>query len=446
MVLKCSTACLVALALLDCFCEAQYGIQKPSTPQKPSPQYPQQEKQNFGKPLDWKYPEEVKPAVKPEGPFEQRNPVAARTVAVDCREQSAYVEVQKDLFAIGQFINPADLTIGNCAVTGEDRVAQVLIFEFALQDCGSQLTLTDDSLIYSYTVNYNPQALGTSPVVRTNPAAVIVECYYPRRHNVSSLPLEPVWVPYSSVKISEEFLYFSLTLLTEDFLYARPSYQYFLGETINVEASVSQYFHVPLRVFVDQCVATLSPDSSSQPSYALITDGCVIDALLTGSRSRFLSRTSDDKLQFQLDVFRFEGIDSGTFYITCSLRAAPVDVGIDASHRACSYSSGWTEANGFNSVCGSCEPVGVPLPPANPGPGTGPGTGIGTGTGTGNGTGTVGNTGNTGSTGGSTIWGKPSKPSNPGSRKIREAAKKEVFEWQGEVRLGPFQIGEKAIA
>uniref|UniRef100_A0A672GKI6 Zona pellucida sperm-binding protein 3 n=1 Tax=Salarias fasciatus TaxID=181472 RepID=A0A672GKI6_SALFA len=393
---------------------AQYGIQKPSTPQKPSPQYPQQEKQNFGKPLDWKYPEEVKPAVKPEGPFEQRNPVAARTVAVDCREQSAYVEVQKDLFAIGQFINPADLTIGNCAVTGEDRVAQVLIFEFALQDCGSQLTLTDDSLIYSYTVNYNPQALGTSPVVRTNPAAVIVECYYPRRHNVSSLPLEPVWVPYSSVKISEEFLYFSLTLLTEDFLYARPSYQYFLGETINVEASVSQYFHVPLRVFVDQCVATLSPDSSSQPSYALITDGCVIDALLTGSRSRFLSRTSDDKLQFQLDVFRFEGIDSGTIENAYRIYLLP-----------CPFLSRWTEANGFNSVCGSCEPVGVPLPPANPGPGTGPGTGIGTGTGTGNGTGTVGNTGNTGSTGGSTIWGKPSKPSNPGSRKIREAAKKE---------------------
>lgn len=40
--------------------------------------------------------------------------------------------------------------------------------------------MTDDYLIYTFTLNYNPQPLGGVPVVRTSKAAVIVECHYPR--------------------------------------------------------------------------------------------------------------------------------------------------------------------------------------------------------------------------------------------------------------------------
>nr|BBG55864.1 choriogenin L [Rhabdoblennius nitidus] len=466
MVFKCSTVCLVALALLSSFCEAQYSFTKPGKPQKPIQQHPQQEKQTFEKKLEWKFPEDPKPVVKAEGPFEQRNPIPAQTVAVECREQAARVEAKLDFFAVGQLIDPADLTLGNCAFSAQDHVNQVLIFEVELQDCGSQLSLTDNALIYTFILNYNPHALGSTPVVRTSQAAVIVECHYPRRHNVSSLPLEPVWVPFSSVKIAEEFLYFSLTLMTEDFQYARPNYQYFMGQTINVEAGVSVFFRAPLRVFVDQCVATLTPDSSSQPSYSLITEGCVIDARITGSRSKFLPRTADERLQFQLEAFKFEGVESGMLYITCFLRAAPVATGIDEQHRACSYINGWKEANGFDSACSSCEPVGVPLPPSNTGiGGTGSGItggsggigGIGStggiggigGTGGIGGIGSTGGIGGIGSTGGSTVWGSSSKPSNPGSsggRKIREAAQQEASEWEGTVRLGPFVIQENLSA
>lgn len=62
----------------------------------------------------------------------------------------------------------------------------------------------------------------------------------------------------------------SLCHCTDDWQYERPSYQYFLGDIINIEATVKQYFHVPLRVYVDNCVATLSPDMSSSPRYAFI--------------------------------------------------------------------------------------------------------------------------------------------------------------------------------
>ncbi len=91
-----------------------------------------------------------------------------------------------------------------------------------------------------------------------------------RFHNVSSNALRPTWVPYASTEVGEEVLLFSLKLmmgwcsffihsalwirlfqncsfLADDWSYERPSHLYFLGDIINIEASVTVYNHVPLR-------------------------------------------------------------------------------------------------------------------------------------------------------------------------------------------------------
>lgn len=385
------------------------------------PQEPQQSKQTFETPLTWTYPEDPQPEPQPEVPFELRHPVPAATVAVECRERDAHVEVKKDMFGIGQFINPADLTLGTCGAVAEDTAAQVLIFETELHDCGSALRMSEESLIYTFTLNYNPQPLAGSPVVRTSKAAVIVECHYPRKHNVSSLPLDPLWIPFSAVKVAEEFLYFTLKLMTDDWQYERPSYQYFLGDIINIEAVVKQYFHVPLRVYVDRCVATLSPDMNSNPRYAFIENhGCLLDARLTGSGSKFMPRTAENKLQFQLEAFRFQGASSGLLYITCHLKATSTAYVIDSEHRACSYISGWREASGADAACGSCESGGFET--------------------SGTSTAVAGSTWVTGS-GSSAL-------STPG-RKIRDVSKTKTFEhveWEGDVTLGPIPIEERVVA
>lgn len=137
MVIKSTTLCLVALALLGLLCDAQVYKPKPQKPKEPPKPPLQQSKQKFEKPMTWSYPEDPKPEPKPEISFEMRYPIAASTVAVECRERDARVEAQKDLFGIGQFINPADLTLGDCACLAEDPVAQVLIFESDLHECGS---------------------------------------------------------------------------------------------------------------------------------------------------------------------------------------------------------------------------------------------------------------------------------------------------------------------
>ncbi len=58
--------------------------------------------------------------------------------------------------------------------------------------------------------------------------------------------------------------------LADDWSYERPSNLYFLGDIINIEASMKVSNHVPLRVFVDHCVATQVPDVNALPRYFFI--------------------------------------------------------------------------------------------------------------------------------------------------------------------------------
>ncbi|CAK6968983.1 zona pellucida sperm-binding protein 3-like [Scomber scombrus] len=409
MVMKWTAVCLVALALFGSFCDAQWNKKK----QNQEAMVPQQTKQTFNEPLKWEYPLLAEPEPGPTVPFELRHPVPAKTVAVECREKDAHVEVKKDFFGIGQLINPADLHLGTCGPVAEDTGAQVLIYVSELHDCGSSLRMDEHFLIYTFQLNYDPQSLGPSPVVRTTKAAVIVECHYPRKHNVSSLPLDPLWIPFSAVKFAEEFLYFTLKLMTVDFQHERPSYQYYLGDLVHMEATVKLYHHVPLRVYVESCVATLSPEMNSNPKYGFIESGCLLDARITGSDSKFMPRTADNKLQFQLEAFRFKNADSGMLYITCHLRATSAAHAIDSGHRACSYINGWKEAGGTDAACGSCESGQVDTPGKS-------GTGQ-TGTSTG-------------------YWGGGS------DRKIRDVSQSETIEWEGDVTLGPIPIEEKVVS
>ncbi|XP_029542827.1 zona pellucida sperm-binding protein 3-like [Oncorhynchus nerka] len=332
-------------------------VQWPARVQTPQVQNPfLQSKQTFNEPLTWRYPEdpvkEVQLAIDEQRPL----PVPASSIAVQCGETAARVEVKRDLLGIGQLIHPAGLTLGGCAVTGEDASAQVLIFVTELHECGSTLTMTEDSLVYVFTLRYTPATLGSSPIVRTREVVVWVECHYQRNHDVSSDSVKPTWNPYATTKVAEELLYFSLRLMTDNWQLERPSKEYVLGDNINFEASVVQFFHVPLRVFVDNCVATVIPNANTVPRYAFIENrGCLVDTKLTGSRSQFIPRTMDDALQFQIEAFRFHVVNTGSLYITCLLKATTASSPIDHENKACSFSNGWREANKKDQVCGCCD-------------------------------------------------------------------------------------------
>ncbi|XP_063067690.1 zona pellucida sperm-binding protein 3-like isoform X2 [Engraulis encrasicolus] len=291
--------------------------------------------------------------------LEFTTPEPAQTVSVECKESFVHVEVNQDLFGIGQLINPADLTMGGCQPVAYDDESHVLVFQSELHGCSSEIKVTLDKLIYMFTLVYNPNPLPDTPIVRTNEAKVAVECVYPRRFNVSSSALKPTWMPYATTKDKDESLIFSLQLMSDDWQSERTSSTYVLGDMVNVEGSVQQGHHEPLRVFVDNCVASSDPDVDTLPRYTFIDNhGCFTESWHSGSNSQFMPRVQDDKVRFQLGTFKFHQQDVSLVYITCQLKATFASAPIDALHKSCSYQSGrsrWVSVDGMNEVCGCCE-------------------------------------------------------------------------------------------
>ncbi|XP_008280136.1 zona pellucida sperm-binding protein 3-like [Stegastes partitus] len=289
--------------------------------------------------------------------FEQRVPVPAQSVSVRCGEEKVTIEVKQNFLGNSQFIHPSDLTLGGCAaVNAADRVLQ---FQTELHDCGSVMTMTDEALIYTFFLMYSPTPIINTFILKTNPAEVIIQCHYQRRHYVSSNAVKPTWKPFALNVHAHQQLHFSLRLMTEDWQSPRPSTVYFLSDVMHIEASALQGHHVPLRVYVDSCVATVTPDPHSQPRYSFINNhGCLTDAKLTGAKSYFMPRSQEDKLHFQLKAFRFHEDDRNSLYITCHLKATTVSFPIDSQHKACSYlteARRWVASGGDNKVCSCCE-------------------------------------------------------------------------------------------
>ncbi|XP_042369496.1 zona pellucida sperm-binding protein 3-like [Plectropomus leopardus] len=132
------------------------------------------------------------------------------------------------------------------------------------------------------------------------------------------------------------FLFFYF-LFTDDWQFERGSNSYFLGDPILLEVSAIISNHMSLRVYVDHCVATATQDAEATLRYDFIENfGCLTDAYLTNSNSRFLPRTEEHKLRFQLEAFRFYQEPSNQVYITCYVKAVPVVLAVNSQYRACS--------------------------------------------------------------------------------------------------------------
>ncbi|XP_031472181.1 zona pellucida sperm-binding protein 3-like isoform X1 [Phasianus colchicus] len=283
-------------------------------------------------------------------------------VSVWCQEAQVVVTVHRDLFGTGRLVRAADLTLGTaaCPATAQNAAENVVTFTAGLHECGSTLRVTPEALIYSTSLNYSPVHAGNPVIIRTSPAVVPIECHYPRRNNVSSYAIQPTWAPFHSTLSSEQRLLFSLHLMNDDWSTERASTVFQLGEVLHMQASVSVGNHAPLRLFVDSCVATPSPDRGSSPQYAFIDfSGCMVDGRLDDATSTFISpRPRLDVLQFAVDVFKFAGDSSSLLYITCHLKVSPASQPPDPQNKACSFhkpSGLWAPVEGTRAVCSCCE-------------------------------------------------------------------------------------------
>ncbi|XP_075358028.1 zona pellucida sperm-binding protein 3-like [Mycteria americana] len=269
-------------------------------------------------------------------------------VSVTCGR--AWLSVAVPAGLLGSRVASGELTLGSsCGVTAVDGDRYRL--EHPLMGCGTTLELLPDSIRYSNVLHYRSSAGG--PVARTRPFFLPVDCYYPRTGSVSSGAVQPTWVPFGSTVAHRRRLRFALDVYdgTWSSRLLQPTYS--LGELINIEASVSTDPRLPLRVFVDKCVA--SPSAAAWPKYEVIADnGCLLDGQL--GRSRFLPQRGDRFLRFQLDTFLFPNVSGSQIYLRCHLKAVAEGAG-SASGKACSYdrvAAAWRSPDGADcSCCGS---------------------------------------------------------------------------------------------
>uniref|UniRef100_A0A8C5M2M1 Zona pellucida sperm-binding protein 3 n=1 Tax=Leptobrachium leishanense TaxID=445787 RepID=A0A8C5M2M1_9ANUR len=281
-------------------------------------------------------------------------------IGVQCMEDTMVVTVKTDFYRNGKLVKASDLSLGPRQCRPTSQSTTTVIFQQKLQDCGNTLQMTPDWLIYSTSLTYNPTPARNSPVIRTNPAVVLIQCLYFRHQNVSSKAIKPTWSPFSSTISSEERLSFSLKLMHDDWSSPRSSLVFQLGDIFNIEASVDVRNHVPMKVFVDSCVATLSPDPTSSPRYDIIAQyGCLLDGTREDSSSAFKApRPASNRLQFTVDAFRFSASENSLIYITCNLRATAEDQVPSTTNKACSFSkstSGWTVVEGTSNICSCCD-------------------------------------------------------------------------------------------
>ncbi|XP_066578617.1 zona pellucida sperm-binding protein 3 [Amia ocellicauda] len=291
-------------------------------------------------------------------PGQSRAGAVTQTVFLRCLEATVEITVLADLYAVGTAISGSDLRLGPPAAPGSCTVAspggESFVITAELQDCGSELSFTEDLLVYSNTLFYTP-APSPGGIIRMNNASIPLECHYNRMANVSSDALKPTWVPFTSTRSAEDVLDFSLQLMTDDWSSQRPSNVFYLGDMLHLEASVNLTGHLPLRLFVDRCVATLEPNQTSSPSYAFIENhGCFVDSKATGSSSRFLPRPQDSSLRMQLEAFRFHQDARSSLYITCHLTMALASQN-DAQNKACSFVQRWQSVDGSDQVCSCCD-------------------------------------------------------------------------------------------
>ncbi|XP_062260345.1 zona pellucida sperm-binding protein 3-like [Platichthys flesus] len=294
--------------------------------------------------------------------LEMRLGARPRPVVLRCHPDSMEVVVQADLFDTGLQVDGRHLRLGSepaaeysaCSAAPSGK-AEFTIWAH-LMDCGTKLSSTKEKIIYSTILVYSPE---TPPdgLHRLDGATIPVECHYEKRYALDGISLQPTWIPLVSTTSAEDHIAFNLRIMTEDWQFERASYSYFLGDPIHFEVSAIPGNHVPLRVYVDQCVATATLDAEAKIKYGFVERyGCLTDAYLTNSSSHFLPRAKEHQLRFQLDAFKFYQEPRNQVYITCYVKAVPVTSTVSAQNRACSLiENRWRSVDGNDQECRSCD-------------------------------------------------------------------------------------------
>ncbi|XP_032899227.1 zona pellucida sperm-binding protein 3-like [Amblyraja radiata] len=269
-------------------------------------------------------------------------------ITSSCGNHTLTVFVARDVLAGA----PASaLRLGNCPASDTSSL-QVLLFQYGLQDCGAVRLTTGKEVTFT-----NYLKFGDGPTSGIKRPDVRLECVYP----VNEVPMSLTTIPTTGVLAGDGNLIFSMMIMADDWTAERPNSLFFLGASINLEASVLAPYHQALRLYVQECIATPTSSLAMSPeNYTIITNhGCLVDGK-TGN-SKYLPRQDGAVLQFVVQAFKFLSLEDAEIFIHCKVMAWDPSWD-DLVHKACSFdqqTQSWQllDAPLQSSLCDCCNSI-----------------------------------------------------------------------------------------
>ncbi|XP_066573428.1 zona pellucida sperm-binding protein 3 [Amia ocellicauda] len=275
-------------------------------------------------------------------------------VSVNCTEADMIVRVKRAFYGFGA--KPEQLRLGShCKSNGVDQDSGDLLFTYSLLKCDSIRSMPPGYLLYKAILHYVPKQ-SRSPIRRSHLVNVDIECRYKRYHHVYQLAVHPTWKTPSS-KVLTSRAGFEIKTMNAAWTAVSASDVYNLGQAVNFQLVATRLGPLE-KVYVESCVATLTEDPTSKPSYTIIENfGCMVDTKTEGSNSQYVSPRTDDTINFSVDAFQFTENPSSKIIIHCKLfvtKGGPSSVA-----KACTYNRNteiWKNlAPDDDALCTCCE-------------------------------------------------------------------------------------------
>uniref|UniRef100_UPI00398F410E zona pellucida sperm-binding protein 3-like n=1 Tax=Pristiophorus japonicus TaxID=55135 RepID=UPI00398F410E len=281
----------------------------------------------------------------------EQRAVLQHGIAHSCGNSTLTVYVSMDFFS---GVDASAFRLGNCPASGFSS-PRVLSFQYGLQDCRAGRLVTDKEMVYWNYLKYEASpALGMEqPQLNTR-----LECRYP----VDEVPVPVTAFPVTAFLDGDGSLVFSMKIMTDDWTVERPDSVFFLGASINLEASVIATYHQDLRLYLEECIATPTSSLDKSPeNYTIINNyGCFVDGK-TGN-SKYLPRSDGSHLQFVVQAFKFISLEEADIYIHCKALVWDPIWNASLLHKACSFdqqTESWQllDAPLQSSLCDCCNSI-----------------------------------------------------------------------------------------